>query len=134
MKMKSIVITAAFILVAGASTAAQTHQATPTAAQANSRDATREKLRRVLAQTGPKLKVTCSQSDQQPYNFVGLMNEGLTNADSFASLVQGGGRRRSRCDSWPDLFCVGHPGASQDQCSPASCAAPVMRGEQLWFS
>src|SRR5947199_2053633 len=87
MKMKSIVITAAFILVAGASTAAQTHQAPPNAAQANSRDATREKLRTVLAETGPKIKVTFRQSDQQPYNFVGLMKEGLTNADSFEIVI-----------------------------------------------
>ena len=87
MKMKSIAITAAFILVAGASTAAQTHQAPPTAAQANSRDATREKLRTVLAETGPKINVTFSQVDSQPYNFVGVMKEGLANADSFEIVI-----------------------------------------------
>ena len=41
----------------------------------------------MLAETGPKIKVTFRQSDQQPYNFVGLMKEGLTNADSFEIVI-----------------------------------------------
>ena len=87
MKMKSIAMTAAFILMAGASAAAQTHQATPTAAQTDSRDATREKLRALLAEAGPKMNVAFRQSDKQPYNFVGLLNQGLTNADSFEIVI-----------------------------------------------
>ena len=77
------------LLVTCVSVAAQTHQpsTTTSTAQTDSRDATREKLRALLAETGPKIDVTFRQSDKQPYNFVALMNQGLTNADSFEIVV-----------------------------------------------
>src|SRR2546430_14490871 len=57
--------------------------ATTAAAQVDSRDATREKLRAVLAATGPKVNIEFHQSDKNPYNFIGVLNTGLTNVDSF---------------------------------------------------
>ena len=89
MRLKTIVLTAALISVTNLAAFAQTHQTQPTttAQTQSSRDATREKLRTLLAETGPKINVTFSQSDQQPYNFVGVMKEGLANADSFEIVI-----------------------------------------------
>lgn len=88
MKTKTIVLLVA-LFAACVSAAAQTHQPSTTVstAQADSRDATREKLRALLIETGPKINVTFRQSDKQPYNFVGLMNQGLTSADSFEIVI-----------------------------------------------
>ena len=61
--------------------------ATTAAAQVDSRDATREKLRAVLAATGPKVNIEFHQSDKNPYNFIGVLNTGLTNVDSFEVVV-----------------------------------------------
>lgn len=61
--------------------------ATSAAAQTDSRDVTREKLRVVLAATGPKVNIDFRQSDKNPYNFIGVLNTGLTNADSFEVVV-----------------------------------------------
>ena len=61
--------------------------ATTAVAQTDSRDATREKLRAVLTATGPKVNIEFRQSDKNPYNFVGVLNTGLTNADSFEVVV-----------------------------------------------
>ena len=60
---------------------------TTAAAQADTRDATREKLRAALAATGPKVNIEFRQSDKNPYNFIGVLNTGLTNADSFEVVV-----------------------------------------------
>jgi len=61
--------------------------ATTAVAQTDSRDATREKLRAVLTATGPKFNIEVRQSDKTRYNFVGVLNTGLTNADSFEVVV-----------------------------------------------
>ena len=61
--------------------------ATTAVAQTDSRDATREKLRAVLTATGPKVNIEFRQSDKNPYNFVGVLNTGLTNVDSFEVVV-----------------------------------------------
>jgi hypothetical protein len=65
----------------------QSQPSTPTAQQQQSRDNTREKLRAVLNDLGPKINVAFRQSDKQPYNFVGIMSTGLTNADSFEIVI-----------------------------------------------
>ena len=59
----------------------------PSQTQTNSRDANREKLRAVLETVGPKLNVSFRQSDKQPYNFVGVLKTGLTNADTFEIVI-----------------------------------------------
>jgi hypothetical protein len=53
------------------------------------RVATREKLRQVLAASGPKkgIEISFRQSDKQPFNFVGIKRGGLTNAESFEIVV-----------------------------------------------
>jgi len=92
--MKRITVPAilVFLLALSAVAAAQpAHQTQPTTAPTSqetaSRDATREKLRTLLNTEGPKMNVAFKQSEKQPYNFVGIMSTGLTNADSFEIVV-----------------------------------------------
>ena len=90
--MKRITIPATFVFLLAVSIAAaaqpahQTQPTTttaPTSQQTATRDATREKLRTLLTAEGPKINIAFRQSDKQPYNFVGVLSTGLTNADSF---------------------------------------------------
>ena len=94
--MKRITVPATFIFVLAISAAAaaqpqhQTQPTTttaPTSREQATRDATREKLRTLLAGEGPKINATFRQSDKQPYNFVGIMSTGLTNADGFEIVI-----------------------------------------------
>ena len=94
MKRITIPATLFFLVAVSAAVVAQpAHQTQPTTTTAPtsqetaSRDATREKLRAVLAAKGPEINVAFKQSDKQPYNFVGVMSTGLTNADSFEVVV-----------------------------------------------
>ena len=66
---------------------AQTPQ-TPAQKEA-ARVATREKLRALLAASGPKkgIEIAFRQSDKQPFNFVGVKRGGLTNAEGFEIVV-----------------------------------------------
>ena len=48
-----------------------------------SRVRTREKLAQLLEKAGPDIKVSFSQSQKQPFNYVGSLKTGLVNADSF---------------------------------------------------
>jgi hypothetical protein len=54
-----------------------------------SRNATREKLRALLAVAGARkdVNVAFRQSDKQPYNFLGVMDTGLTNCDSLEIVI-----------------------------------------------
>ena len=54
-----------------------------------SRIATREKLRTLLQNSGPKkgIGINFRQSEKQPFNFVGMLQEGLTNADSYEVVI-----------------------------------------------
>jgi hypothetical protein len=54
-----------------------------------SRAATREKLRTLLATSGPKkgIEINFKQSDKNPWNFVGIKRGGLTNAEGFEVVV-----------------------------------------------
>jgi hypothetical protein len=97
--MKRITGPATFIFLLAVSTFAQpAHQTQPAATKAPSaqeqasRDATREKMRALLDATGPKINVTFKQSDKQPYNFVGILSTGLTNADSFEIVISVSGQ------------------------------------------
>lgn len=94
--MKRITVPATFVFLLAVSTAAvaqpahqtqPTTRTTPTSQETASRDANREKLRTLLNATGPKINVAFKQSDRQPYNFVGIMNTGLTNAEGFEIVI-----------------------------------------------
>ncbi len=94
MKRITVPATLVFLLaLSGAAVAQPAHQTqpttttAPTAQETASRDATREKLRTLLDGEGPKINVAFKQSDKNPYNFVGIMSAGLTNADSFEAVV-----------------------------------------------
>ncbi|PYS86024.1 MAG: hypothetical protein DMF70_03055 [Acidobacteria bacterium] len=92
MKRITVPATLVFLLALSAVAAAQpAHQTQPTTAPTSqetaSRDAIREKLRTLLNTEGPKMNVAFKQSEKQPYNFVGIMSTGLTNADSFEIVV-----------------------------------------------
>ena len=51
------------------------------------RNRTRERLAQLLEKSGPGINVTFSQSQKQPYNYVGILRTGLVNADSFEIVV-----------------------------------------------
>jgi hypothetical protein len=51
------------------------------------RNKTREQLRSLLEKTGPTIDVTFSQSQKQPYNYVGTLRTGLVNAESFEIVI-----------------------------------------------
>lgn len=53
------------------------------------RNATRERLRQVLETAGKRsdVNVTFRQSDTQPYNFVGIMQSGLSHTDSLEIVI-----------------------------------------------
>jgi hypothetical protein len=100
--MKKIRVIQAFLLFLMASATAfgqqhQTESRTPSQTQPSTtpqsqttRDTTRERLRALLDVTGPKINITFRQSDKQPYNFVGVLKTGLTNADSFEIVISVG--------------------------------------------
>ena len=99
MKRITVPATLVFLLAVSVAAVAQpAHQSQPTTTTAPtsqetaSRDATREKLRTLLAEEGPKVNVTFRQSDKQPYNFVGVMSTGLTTADSFEVVISVSGQ------------------------------------------
>jgi hypothetical protein len=48
---------------------------------------TREQLSALLDRAGPKINVSFRQSQKQPFNFVGVMKEGLTNADGLEIVI-----------------------------------------------
>jgi hypothetical protein len=54
-----------------------------------SRDATREKLRKLLEVAGARkdVNVAFHQSEKQPYNFLGAMSTGLVNADNLEIVI-----------------------------------------------
>jgi hypothetical protein len=53
------------------------------------RASTREKLRQLLAASGPKRGITVDfrQSEKNPFNFVGIKRDGLTNVDFFEVVI-----------------------------------------------
>jgi hypothetical protein len=58
--------------------------------KAASREATRERLRQLLAASGPKkgINIDFRQSEKNPFNFVGIKRDGLANTD-FLEVVIG---------------------------------------------
>jgi len=51
------------------------------------RNRTRQRLADLLAKAGPDVKVDFSQSQKQPYNYVGMLRTGLVNADLFEIVI-----------------------------------------------
>jgi hypothetical protein len=64
-------------------------QQTPAQQKEAARIATREQLRKVLDTAGPKkgIGISFHQSEKQPFNFVGVLKDGLTNAESFEVVI-----------------------------------------------
>ena len=83
MKLK-LFATVIAILVCATLANAQTPQQKEAA-----RAATREKLRTLLAASGPKkgIEMDFKQSDKNPWNFVAVKRGGLTNAEGFEVVV-----------------------------------------------
>ena len=51
------------------------------------RTRTREQLGQLLDTIGPSLHISFRQRQKQPFNFVGLLKEGLTHAESFEIVI-----------------------------------------------
>jgi hypothetical protein len=51
------------------------------------RNRTREQLAQLLEKAGPTINVAFSQSQKQPYNYVGTLRTGLVNAESFEIVI-----------------------------------------------
>ena len=86
--MKHYLIIAMLLLTAPVALGAPIQTRTPQEKEA-ARIATREKLRTLLETSGPKkgINISFRQSEKQPFNFVGVLREGLTNADSLEIVV-----------------------------------------------
>ncbi|MCM3870178.1 MAG: hypothetical protein ND895_05705 [Pyrinomonadaceae bacterium] len=70
-------------------TLAMTFAVAPAQAQQEeaARIRTREQLGQLLDKVGPSLHITFRQSEKQPFNFVGLLKEGLTHAESLEVVI-----------------------------------------------
>jgi hypothetical protein len=82
MKRTQIKLLLAFtLLIAAPSVFAQDDQAM--------RNRTREQMRTLLDKVGTRsdISVAFRQSDKQPYNFVGVMRDGLTNCESLEIVI-----------------------------------------------
>jgi hypothetical protein len=51
------------------------------------RERTREQLSQLLQKAGPNLNISFSQSQKQPFNYVGTLRTGVVNADSFEVVI-----------------------------------------------
>jgi hypothetical protein len=51
------------------------------------RNRTRERLAQLLEKAGPAINVAFSQSQKQPYNYVGSLRTGLVNTESFEIVI-----------------------------------------------
>lgn len=82
------IILVALLLCAASSHALAAQQPTPQQKEA-ARIATREQLRKLLETSGPRkgIGITFRQSDKQPFNFVGVLKDGLTNAESLEVVI-----------------------------------------------
>jgi hypothetical protein len=53
----------------------------------SARNRTREQLGNLLEKAGPEINVAFRQSTKEPFNYVGMLTEGLSNADSFEIVI-----------------------------------------------
>jgi len=82
--MKRLIVAVTILLAIAGASFAQTAQEK----EAN-RVATREKLRALLAASGPKkgIEIAFRQSDKQPFNFIAVKRGGFSFADGFEIVV-----------------------------------------------
>lgn len=85
--MKRTFIVFALVLVASINAFAASAQSTAQDSGTATREATREKLRQLLDKTGPLIRVTFSPSTKQPFNFVGIMTQGLTHSSKLEIVI-----------------------------------------------
>jgi hypothetical protein len=81
--MKRAVLTVLLILTALSGPAVYGHQQEREA----NRVRTRQMLAQLLEKAGPDLKVSFSQSQKQPFNYLGSLKSGLVNAESFEIVI-----------------------------------------------
>jgi hypothetical protein len=53
----------------------------------SARERTRTQLSELLVKAGPEVKIAFTQSQKQPFNYVGSLNTGLLNADSLEVVI-----------------------------------------------
>jgi hypothetical protein len=70
------------LILLSASTVYCQQSSAPTA-----REKTRDRLGQLLQRVGPEISVGFRQSEKQPFNFVGIMKDGLTVCDSLEVVV-----------------------------------------------
>lgn len=80
--MKRIVIAASFFLVLIWAPTVYGQQNDPAA-----REQTRTRLAQLLEKAGPEVKIAFTQSQKQPFNYIGSLKTSLVNADSFEVVV-----------------------------------------------
>jgi len=87
--MKRTLIIAALALIASVSALVIPASAKPAQDKSADRIATRDRLRRLLEVAGQEkgINIPFRQSDKQPFNFVGVKRDGLTNADLFEIVI-----------------------------------------------
>jgi hypothetical protein len=81
--MKRSVLTLIFILMILVSPAVHAQQKDKEA----NRIRTRQQLAELLEKAGPEVKVSFSQSQKQPFNYLGSLKSGLVNAESFEIVI-----------------------------------------------
>ena len=65
------------------------------------REKTRERLGALLARVGPDVKIEFQQSTKNPFNFVGVLKEGLTNSDTLEVLVMISAKQTISIQAYP---------------------------------
>lgn len=86
--LRRIILLALLISAAASANTLSAQQPTPQQKEA-ARIATREQLRKLLDTAGPRkgIGISFRQSEKQPFNFVGILKNGLTNAESLEVVV-----------------------------------------------
>jgi len=79
--MRRSFLTALFILMMTIVPAVHAQENDP------ARNRTRESLAALLDKAGPGINVAFRQSTKQPFNYVGVLKQGLVNADSFEIVI-----------------------------------------------
>ena len=87
--MRRTLCTLALALAASLNAAAAPRATQATQDKEAARVATRERLRKLLEVAGQEkgINIPFRQSDKQPFNFIGVMRDGLTNCDSLEIVI-----------------------------------------------
>jgi hypothetical protein len=80
--VRRIAISVSFLLLLIFAPVASGQQDDPAA-----RERTRVRLAALLEKAGPDVNISFSQSQKQPFNYVGSLRTGLVNADSFEVVI-----------------------------------------------